>query len=246
MNLRDVRLAKKLGNDFFEFQDELKEEQKKFRDFKDESTSRILKIKEIGQLDKAVTDFNKEILSFWINTFRFKSYYYVTSGICNSIATEKLEASVAKSISLKLAIDNSIEDVLTLVSCLSHYEVLFELYCAIHLNSLGPNVMKKVKAYGDEKNIQDIDLRLIKSYLGAEVVSSLNVKAITQLYGLTEQAWQFATKNSIGPYKDEDFVKYNLVLAQALVKRGNETSEEYSQDLSDFIKESFNPVPKRC
>ena len=242
MNLKDVRLAKKLGNDFFEFQDELKKEQKKFKDFKIGSMNRILELKNIEKLEEAIPAFNKEIFFFWVNVFRFKSHYYVNSGICNAIAAEKLEKSVVESISLKLEIDNSVEDVLTLVSCLSHYEVLTEFYYAIHLNSLGPKVLSSLKSYADERNIQEITTQVMRDYLGAEVVTLLNTKAIAHFYELTEQSWRYASKDSVGPFRDEDFLKYNLVLAQALVKRGNENSEKYSQELLDFIKGSFNPV----
>ena len=69
MNLRDVRLAKKLGNDFFKFLDELSKSQEKFKDFKRENLTRVSESREIEDPEEAVSIFNKEIRAFWVSVF---------------------------------------------------------------------------------------------------------------------------------------------------------------------------------
>ncbi|MEN9304787.1 MAG: hypothetical protein RLY76_55 [Actinomycetota bacterium] len=242
MNLKDIRLAKKLGNKFFEFSDELIETQKKFRNFKQVNLIRVRETQEIEDIEEAISVFNKEIRAFWVNVFCFKSSYNVNSGICKIIAIEKIGSPKAESIASKLAIDNSIEDVLTLVSCLTHYEILSEFYFSQHLDKLGEAEYNLFADYLLQNRIEEITTPVLKTYLGTKVAESLQTQIVLHFYQLIEQAWEYAKKNSLGPFSDEDFLKYTRILTQVLTKRSIETSDEHSQDILDFIKASFNPI----
>lgn len=243
MNLKDVRLAKKLGNDFFEFYDELSESQKRFKKFKAENLTRVFKTKNLEDSEEGVATFNKEIRAFWVSAFFFKASYYANSGICNGIANQKVDTSLSKSISNKLTLDNAIEDVLTLVSCLDHYEVLSEFYFAKHLDTLGSRGFELLHAYLAENGIEEITTQVLKVYLEANVTDSLQAQIILHFDKLIDQAWDYAKQKSLGPFSDEDLLKYKLVLTQAFAKRASETTEKASQEILDFIQASFNPFP---
>jgi hypothetical protein len=244
MNLRDVRLAKKLGNNFFKFFDELSESQKKFKNFKSENLTRVFESRDMEDSEEAVSVFNKEIRAFWVSVFYFKSSYYINSGIFNSIATEKLDTSLSKYIANKFVLDNSIEDVLTLVSCLNHYEILSELYFAKHLESLGKSGFESLQAHLEESGIEEITTQVLKNYLSNEVTVSLQAQIILHFCKLIDQAWEYAKQNSPGPFTDEDLLKYKLVMTQAFAKKASETTEKAGQEILDFIQAGFDPFPE--
>jgi hypothetical protein len=243
MDFRDVRLAKKLGNDFFKSHDELSEVQKKFKNFKAENLTRVFETKGLEDSEEAILGFNKEIRAFWVSAFYFKASYYINSGICNGIAAEKVDASLSKSIANKLLLDNSIEDVLTLVSCLDHYEVLSESYLVKHLETLGSAGFDLLEAHLQELGIEEITTQVLKEYLSTEVTTSIQTQIILHYYKLIEQAWEYAKKTSLGPFSDEDLLKYKIVVSQAFAKRGSEKTEKASDEILNFIQASFNPIP---
>lgn len=244
MNLRDIHLAKKLGNNFFKFYDEMSESQKKFKKFKAENLIKVLASKDIEDSDEAALAFNREVRAFWASVFYFKSSYYINSEICNSIAAEKLDISVSKSMANKFVLDNSVEDVLTIVSCLNHYEVLSEFYFAQHLDTLGKSGFELLQVHLEERGIEEITSQVLKEYLSTEVTASLQAQIILHYYKLIEQAWEYAKQNSLGPFRDEDLLKYQLVISQAFAKRASETTEKAGDEVLDVIKASFNPFPE--
>jgi hypothetical protein len=242
MNLRDIRTAKKLGSNFFKFYDELSESQTKFKKFKAENLIKVFASDGLEDTEEAVLAFNREVRAFWVSVFYFKSSYYINSGICNSIATEKLDTSFSKSIANKFVLDNSIEDVLTVVSCLNHYEILSEFYFVQHLDTLGKSGFELFQAHLGEKGIEEITTQVFKDYLSTEVTVSLQAQIILHYFKLIEQAWEYAKQNSLGPFIDEDLLKYQLVMSQAFAKRASETTEKPSEEIMDVIKAGFNPV----
>jgi hypothetical protein len=244
MNLRDVRLAKKLGNDFFKFLDELSKSQEKFKDFKRENLTRVSESREIEDPEEAVSIFNKEIRAFWVSVFYFKSSYYINSRICNSIATEKLDTSLSEAIANKFLLDDSIEDVLTLFTCLSHFEILSELYFAQHMDNLDHSGFKSLQSRLEESGIEEITTQVLKNCLSTEVTDSIQAQTILHFCKLIDQAWEHAKQNSLGPITDEDLLKYKLVMTQVFAKRASETTEKASQEILDFIQASFNPFPE--
>jgi hypothetical protein len=176
-----------------------------------------------------------------VSVFYFKSSYYINSGICNSIAEEKLDTSFSKSVANKFVLDNSIEDVLTLVSCLNHYEILSEFYFVQHLDTLGKSGFELFQAHLGEKGIEEITTQVLKNYLSTEVTVSLQAQIILHYSKLIEQAWEYAKQNSLGPFIDEDLLKYQLIMSQTFAKRASETTEKAGDEIIDFIKASFNP-----
>jgi hypothetical protein len=241
MNLRDVRLAKKLGNNFFKFSDELLDLQKKFKNFKEENFVRVVETLGMDDSEEAISAFNREVRAFWVSLFYFKASYYINSVICNEIAKEKVDASQSESIARTLVRDNSLEDTLTIFSCLTHYDVLSEFYFAQHLDTLGQSGFDLLQAHLEESGIDEITTQVLKIYLGTEVTVSLQTQIGLHYSKLIEQAWEYAKKTSPGPFRDEDLLKYKLVISQIFAKKSIETSEKPSQEIRDIITASFNP-----
>ena len=135
MNIRDVRLGKKLGPKFFESLDALSQGRAEFTNFKKSTAIRILETLDNEDSEKGLSQYNSEIASFWFRAFRYKFEYYVNSVICNSIASEKLDEIAAYQIAHKILKDDSLEDIKSLISSILHYEILAEYYYASHMDS---------------------------------------------------------------------------------------------------------------
>ena len=241
MNLKDIRLAKKLGPKFFDFLDALSKEQEVFTDLKISIAKRIEEASENEDSEKGISQFNSEVISFWYYAFRFKFAYYVNSVICNNIATEKLDKVTANQIALKILNDNSLEDGKSVCVSIRHYEILAEFYYASYLNSLGQEGFDELSRYMKAKNIDEIDTHILKEYLAADVVTSINTNIFLHYLRLFEKSFQVFSKETGLKISDEDLLKYQVVFTQSFVKRGSESSKTCSREIYKFVMESFIP-----
>jgi hypothetical protein len=242
MNLKDIRLGKKLGPTFFESLDSLSKEQVLFTEYKRSISIRMEETLENDDSEKGLSQFNSEVISFWGYAFRFKYAYYVNSAICNSIATEKADRIFSSQLALKILNDNSLEDARSLFVCIRHYEILAEYYYASHLDSLGEAGFNELSRFMKAKKIEDIATHVLKEFFDNKVVTSLNTNITLHYLRLFEESVQIFSKGKGLKISDSDLLNYRSTLKQSFHRRGLETSETCGREIYDFITDSFNPA----
>ncbi len=215
MKIKDMKLGRKLGDEFLNLYPELEKNESKFKAFKSNFNNKIPELLDFEDTDQGIKTVNAAIELHWEQALYFKASTVVISNLMNAILVEKINVRDKSELEFKKTIESGlfqksqIADFSIMLECFTHYTLLEHYYYLTWFSGLS------------EVQLDSFNSLLEKSNIDEDDISTLIVKQFAspsqrlEIANVILEHYQLLFKNSVKIfYKSSLFTKIDSSLSR--------------------------------
>jgi len=248
MKIKDMKLGRKLGDEFLSLYPELEKTENKFKNFKSNFNEKIPELLNFDDIDQGIKTVNAAIELYWEQALHFKARMVLVSNLMNAILLEKInnqdksELEFKKTIESGLFQKSQITDFSIMLECFTHYTLLENYYYLTWFSRLPEVQMESFNLLLKQMNVDEDDITTLMVKQFASPSQRLEIaKVILEHY-------QLLFKNSVKIYRsssiftkiDSSLSRYEDWINTVVIESGQSLQVSIEPNLVEMLRRITN------
>ena len=168
MKIKDIKLGRKLGDDFLDLIPKLKKAENNFDKFKSNFNEHITDLLDFEDTERGVAQLNTAIQLYWDNALSYKASVEIISNLMRAILVEKLNVHDKSEMEFKNSVESwllhksSFTDYSIMLQCVHHYTQLEGYYYLAWFADLSPSEMDIFNTHCAQLNINEDEITTLE------------------------------------------------------------------------------------
>lgn len=248
MKIKDMKLGRKLGDEFFSLYSELEKSETKFKTFKSSFNDKIPELLDFEDTEQGIKTVNAAIELYWEQALYFKASTVVVSNLVNAILVEKIndrdgsELDFKKSIEIGLLQKSQITDFSIMLDSFTHYTLLENYYYLTWFSGLSEVQMDSFNLRLAELGIDDDEITTLLVKQFASPSQRLEIaKVILEHYQLLfKSSVKIFNKSSLFTKIDSSISRYKDWINTLVIESGQSLQDSIEPNLVETLKRITN------
>jgi hypothetical protein len=248
MKIKDMKLGRKLGDEFLNLYPELEKTENKFKNFKSNFNDKIPELLNFDDIDQGIKTVNAAIELYWEQALYFKASTVLVSNLMNAILLEKINIKDKSELEFKQTIESGlfqksqIADFSIMLESFTHYTLLENYYYLTWFSELSEVQMESFNSLLKEMNVDEDDITTLIVKQFASPSQRLEIAKVVL------EHYQLLFKNSVKIFRNSSlFTKIDSSLSRyedwiniVVIESGQSLQDSIEPNLVEMLKRITN------
>jgi len=248
MKIKDMKLGRKLGDEFLSLYPELEKTENKFKNFKSNFNDKIPELLNFDDIDQGIKTVNAAIELYWEQALYFKASTVLVSNLMNAILLEKINIKDKSELEFKQTIESGlfqksqIADFSIMLESFTHYTLLENYYYLTWFSELSEVQMESFNSLLKEMNVDEDDITTLIVKQFASPSQRLEIAKVVL------EHYQLLFKNSVKIFRNSSlFTKIDSSLSRyedwiniVVIESGQSLQDSIEPNLVEMLKRITN------
>jgi hypothetical protein len=244
MKIKDMKLGRKLGDEFLSLYPELEKTENKFKNFKSNFNDKIPELLNFDDIDQGIKTVNAAIELYWEQALYFKASTVLVSNLMNAILLEKINIKDKSELEFKQTIESGlfqksqIADFSIMLESFTHYTLLENYYYLTWFSELSEVQMESFNSLLKEMNVDEDDITTLIVKQFASPSQRLEIAKVVL------EHYQLLFKNSVKIFRNSSlFTKIDSSLSRyedwiniVVIESGQSLQDSIEPNLVEMLK----------
>ena len=248
MKIKDMKLGRKLGDEFLSLYPELEKSENKFEIFKSNFNDKIPELLDFEDADQGIKTVNAAIELYWEQALYYKSSTVVVSNMMNAILAGKInnrdksELEFKKTIESGLFQKSQMADFSIMLDCFTHYTLLESYYYLTWFAGLSEVEMDAFNSLLKKLNIDEDEITTLVVKEFASPSQRLEIaKVILEHYQLLfKNSVKIFIESSLFTKIDASLSRYEDWINVLVIESGQSLQDSIEPNLVETLKKITN------
>jgi hypothetical protein len=168
MKIKDIKLGRKLGDNFLNLIPELKNAENNFNKFQSNFSERITDLLDFEDTTKGIAQLNTAVQLYWDNALAYKASIEIISNLMRAFLVEKLDVHDESEMEFKNSVESwllhksSFADFSIMLECVHQYTQLEGYYYLAWFADLSPHEMDIFNSHRAQLNIEEDEITMLE------------------------------------------------------------------------------------
>jgi len=248
VKIKDMKLGRKLGDEFLSLYSEFEKSENKFKNFKSNFNDKIPELLDFDDTEQGIKTVNAAIELYWEQALYFKASNVVVSNLMSAILVEKIndrdvsELDFKKSVESGLLQKSQITDFSIMLDSYTHYTLLENYYYLTWFSELSEVQMASFNSFLAQLNIDEDEITTLIVKQFATPSQRLEIaKVISEHYQLLfKNSVKIFTKSSLFTKIDSSISRYKDWINVVVIESGKSLQDSIEPTLVETLKRITN------